>query len=97
MLGLFFKIYFSMVLFFANSFTVGYTPIEHVSKNCIAISNYQFKDSNDNIFEINNNILRVGITYRVVFYTCNTKSVLDDEIVDFDELEIYEIFTMIQE
>lgn len=94
MLGLFFKVYFSMILFFANSFTVGYTPIEHITKNCVAVANNQLVDSMGNIFEINNDILRIDETYRVVFYTCNTKTVIDDKIVDFNELELYELELM---
>lgn len=97
MLGTFFKVWYAILLFFINTFTFGlfgYAPIEHITKNCIAISSYQFKDSNGNIFEINNDILRVDITYKVVFYTCNTKTVLDDKIVDFNELELYELELM---
>ena len=78
---------------FNHAFDAKVKTPEYVVKYCNAIDNHTFIDDSGNMFEINNNILRESESYRVVFYTFNTVSVLDDEVVDFDETEIYELYT----
>lgn len=78
---------------FNHAFDVKVKTADHIVKYCTAYNDHTFIDDSGNLFEINNNILRESESYRVVFYTFNTKTVLDDEIIDFDDIETYEIYT----
>lgn len=71
----------------------GGTINEHITEICIAVDTHTFRTPNGDLFEINPNCdnLIVNESYVVVFYTFNTKDRKDDEIVDFNELEIYEL------
>lgn len=66
---------------------------QHVAERCIAVDTHTFKTPDGNLFELEPvcDDLLVNETYRVVFWTAGTSSRKDDEIVDFDELEVYEI------
>lgn len=98
------NIIMKMVLAFAISMSTAYktsmqkvnvTP-EHIVEHCVAVGTHTFKTPDGNLFTIQPNCdnLYVGETYRVVFYTFKTEDRRDDEIVDFDELEIYELSNM---
>ena len=71
----------------------GCTTNEHITEICTAADTHTFLTPNGDLFEINPNCdnLIVNESYVVVFYTFNTKDRKDDEIVDFNELEIYEL------
>lgn len=66
---------------------------QHVAERCVAVGTHTFRTPDGNLFDIQPNCekLLVNETYRVVFWTAGTESRLDDEIVDFDELEVYEV------
>lgn len=66
---------------------------QHVAERCIAVDTHTFRTPDGNLFDIQPNCddLLVNETYRVVFWTAGTESRKDDEIVDFDELEVYEL------
>lgn len=63
-------------------------PYTFKTERCTALSNHELMSPDGNVFEINNDILVEGYGYWVLFDTYNTKTRLDDEIVDFDE-ELY--------
>lgn len=71
----------------------GGTTSEHITEICTAVGTHTFRTPDGDLFEINPNCdnLIVNESYIVVFYTFNTKDRKDDEIVDFNELEIYEL------
>lgn len=73
--------------------TVAPVP-QHVAERCVAIDSHTFKAPDGNMFTISANCddLLISETYRVVFCTFGTRSRKDDEIVDFDELEVYELY-----
>lgn len=60
-------------------------PYTFKTERCTAFSNHELMSPDGNVFEINNNILVEGYGYWVLFDTYNTRTRLDDEIVDFDE------------
>lgn len=60
-------------------------PYTFKCEKCIAVSNCTFRAPDGHLFEINNDILIVGKGYYVLFDTYNTRSRIDDDIVDFDE------------
>lgn len=70
------------------------TVPQHIAERCIATDIHTFRSPDGNLFDIEDNCpnLIVGETYRVVFWTAGTSRRTDDEIVDFDELEVYEIY-----
>lgn len=59
-------------------------PYTFKTEKCIAVANNQFINKDGHIFEINNDILICGGAYWVLFDTYNTKTRIDDDIVDFD-------------
>ena len=63
-------------------------PYTFKTERCTALSNHELMSPDGNVFEINNDILVEGYGYWVLFDTYNTRTRLDDEIVDFDE-ELY--------
>lgn len=63
-------------------------PYTFKTERCTALSDHELMSPDGNVFEINNNILVEGYGYWVLFDTYNTRTRLDDEIVDFDE-ELY--------
>lgn len=60
-------------------------PYTFKTERCTALSNHELMSPDGHIFEINNNILVEGYGYWVLFDTYNTRTRVDDEIVDFDE------------
>lgn len=60
-------------------------PYTFKTERCTALSNHELMSPDKHIFEINNNILVEGYGYWVLFDTYNTRTRVDDEIVDFDE------------
>ena len=65
-----------------------YKPYTFKCERCQAIANNTFISPDGNLFEINNNNLIPGKSYFVLFDTYNTKTRIDDDIVDFDT-ELY--------
>ena len=88
------KVMLSVVISFVlMTNTVNSTKTNHIAEICTAVDTHTFCTPDGNLFKINSTCkdLLVNESYRVVFYTFNTKDRKDDEIVDFDELEIYEL------
>lgn len=81
-----------MTMVMSNKYQNVHMPM-YIAERCIAVDSNTFKTPDGNLFDIEGGIkLYKNETYRVVFCTFGTKSRLDDEIVDYDELEVYEIY-----
>lgn len=90
------KVVLSVVISFVlitNTGNSTKTKTNHIAEICTAVDTHTFCTPDGNLFKINSTCkdLLINESYRVVFYTFNTIDRKDDEIVDFDELEIYEL------
>ena len=87
------KVILSVVISFVLITTKNSIKTNHIAEICTAVDTHTFCTPDGNLFKINSTCkdLLINESYRVVFYTFNTKDRKDDEIVDFDELEIYEL------